>query len=305
MGPAYGAGVRSKAEAVVLIAVFSTLGALIAGDKVVKTIATDILGGPVLNGNVLAVVIILLASTAVVAAGNVLPVPLATAHAMVGAVVGVGIYLGSVNWQKTALILAWWLATPLAALVLSFLISRYAYEGLKRRFDESGLASKHSWLYRLLITGSGCYLAFSAGSNGLAKAVGPLVAARVMNLKEAALLGAAGMAVGAIVIGPRLLETVGKEIIRLDPLKAALVEVLGGTIVLAASLAGIPVSLAEIITCCVIGFSCGLSGIRFTSQIQHVRVMSRLWPLSPVLSGLTAFVVAALVSPVRVFLAGL
>ncbi|HEY9871596.1 MAG TPA: inorganic phosphate transporter [Candidatus Obscuribacterales bacterium] len=305
MGPAFGAGIRTRAESVALIAIFSILGAVTAGGKVVHTIGTDILGGPVLCDNLPAVIIILLASASVVAAANVLRVPLATAHAMVGAVLGIGLYVGSVNWHKTALIVAWWIATPVAALVLSFLVSRYAYAALNTRLEQSNIFGLSSPLYRVLITVSGCYLAYSAGSNGLAKAVGPLVGAKVLTAEAAAVMGGIGMAAGAILIGSRLLETVGKGITQLDPLKAVIVELISGTILLFASLYGIPVSLAEIVTCSVIGFSCGISGIRFTSRNAYVKVMARLWPVCPVLTAAMAFGAASLVQPVRVFLAGL
>lgn len=305
MGPAYGAGARSKTEAVLLIAVFSMLGAITAGGKVVQTVGTDILGGPLLEGNVLAVIIILFAATSIVGLANVLRVPLATAHAMVGAVVGIGIYLGSVNWGRMAVIASWWVATPVVALTLSFLISRYGYGYLKECLQRSGFLECRLWLLRTLITISGCYLAFSAGSNGLAKAVGPLVGAKVMSSEAAAVMGGIGMAFGAVLIGPRLLETVGKGITQLDPLKAILVELISGTILLVASCHGVPVSLAEIVTCCVIGFSCGLSGIRFTASNGHVRVMSALWPLCPLLTACAALAVAMILRPVRVFIAGL
>ena len=305
MGPAYGAGVRSKSEAVLLIAVFSMLGAVLAGGKVVHTVGTDILGGPLLEGNVLAVIIILFAATSIVGLANWLRVPLATAHAMVGAVVGIGIYLGSVNWARMLVIAAWWLATPIVALGLSFWISRYVYRDLEEHLEKSRILERHPWLLRTLITISGCYLAFSAGSNGLAKAVGPLVGAQVMSTEAAAVMGGVGMAAGAVWIGPRLLETVGKGITQLDPLKAVLVEVISGTILMVASFYGIPISLAETVTCCVIGFSCGISGIRFTARNGHVKVMSALWPLCPLLTAFTAFAVAVVLNPVRVFIAGL
>ena len=42
MGPAFGAGVRSKKEAVLLIAIFSIMGAILAGGHVVQTVGVTL-----------------------------------------------------------------------------------------------------------------------------------------------------------------------------------------------------------------------------------------------------------------------
>src|SRR5919197_2550167 len=49
MGPAFGAGVRSQQEAIALIAVFSMLGALIAGAHVVHTVGSGIMPSVILE----------------------------------------------------------------------------------------------------------------------------------------------------------------------------------------------------------------------------------------------------------------
>lgn len=299
MGPAFGAGVRSKKEAVLLIAVFSMLGAVLAGGHVVQTIGKDIMPGAVLGKHFGAVVIILASATSIIALANYLRVPIATSHAMVGSVVGMGVYLGSgftgVNWEKVGVIVAWWLVTPLASLVISFLLGRYAYDRLNRWVNNLPAQNTVQFFYRGFITLSGCYMAFSAGSNSLAKAVSPLVGAEIVTPTTAAVLGGLGMAAGALIVGHRLLHTVGKGITAIDPLKATLIELVCGTIVLTASRAGVPVSLAEIITCSVIGFGCAHAGIRSTAQNQHVRTIYKLWPACPLMTALTSFGISSLV----------
>jgi PiT family inorganic phosphate transporter/sulfate permease len=60
MGPAFGAGVRTKQEAVILIVIFSMIGAVVAGDKVVNTIGSNIIPGKHQQTHYDAVIIILL-----------------------------------------------------------------------------------------------------------------------------------------------------------------------------------------------------------------------------------------------------
>src|ERR671937_687401 len=72
MGPAFGAGVRSKQEAIALIGVFSMLGALTAGTHVVHTIGSGIMPGAILERHFGAVVIILLSASTIIALANYL-----------------------------------------------------------------------------------------------------------------------------------------------------------------------------------------------------------------------------------------
>lgn len=293
MGPAFGAGIRSKMEAVILIAVFAMIGAMVAGDRVVHTIGSGLMASDILQHNFHSVIIILLAATSIITLANGLRIPIATAHAMVGAVVGMGLFYGSVNWPKVIHIIVWWLATPVASLGISYLLGRFAYPWLQAKLGR--VAGGASIFYRGFVTLSGCYMAFSAGSNSLAKAVGPIVGAGILSTKQAAVMGGLCMALGAFVVGHRLLHTVGKGITPLDPLKATLIELVCGTLLLFASYAGVPVSLAEIVTCSVIGFGAAHSGLWFMAQNRHVRKIYVLWPICPFFTAGFSFGVSWLV----------
>lgn len=80
------------------------------------------------------------------------------------------------------------------------------------------------------------------------------------------------------------METMGKQITPICPINAVLIEGISGSIILTASRFGVPVSLAEIVTCAVIGFSYARRGFRETSNNRHVRRIYLLWPLAPTLS---------------------
>jgi len=294
MGPAFGAGVRSQKEAVFLIATFSMLGAMIAGGHVVQTVGRDIMPVAILMKHSGAVVIILISATSIIAFANLVRVPVATSHAMVGSVIGMGLYYGSVNWQRVGTIAVWWLITPFASLVISYLLGRFAYSPIQTWITSRPPQHPVHSSLRGFITLSGCFMAFSAGSNSLAKAVGPVVGAGMATSSSAAVFGGLGMAIGALIVGHRLLHTVGKEITPIDPLKAVFVELVGGTIVLASSGVGVPVSLAEIITCSVIGFSCAHAGIESTARNNHVRTIYKLWPACPLLTAAASFGISSL-----------
>ena len=63
MATAYGAGVRTKKQAVIIIAVFALLGALIAGAPVVKTLGNGLVPSEVLSSHIgLVLIIFIIAS---------------------------------------------------------------------------------------------------------------------------------------------------------------------------------------------------------------------------------------------------
>jgi sulfate permease len=289
MGPAFGAGVRTKQEAVILIAIFSMIGAMVSGHKVVNTIGSGIMDPSHLAQNFHSVIIILFAAAMIIMLANGLRIPIATSHAMVGAVVGMGVFYGQVHWANVGRIVVWWLVTPFASLAISYLVGRYAYDRLDKWIVNLPSQKSVQLTYRMVITLSGCYMAYSAGSNSLAKAVGPLVGAGILTEISAAIFGGLGMAAGAMIVGHRLLHTVGKGITHMPPLKATLVELICGTLVLISSQAGVPVSLAEIVTCSVIGFGAAHSGILTTSRNKHVKTIYKLWPFCPLITAAISF----------------
>ena len=289
MGPAYGAGVRSKRQALLLIAVFCTAGAILAGGRVLHTVGHGLIGEGALAANPAGALIVVVSAVALVGLANALRVPVSTAHAVVGAMVGLGLFYGSVNLALVGAMLAWWVATPLTSLTVSYLLGRLLLPQMVRGIG--GLRSERA-VRRVLgwaLTLSGCWVAFSAGSNSLAKALGPAVGAGVFSPTVGAVLGGLGMATGALLLGGRMIKTVGKEITNLCPVCAILVEVVSGSIVFTASRFGMPVSLAEIVTCSVIGFACAANGVKGTAGNHHVRRMVVLWPAAPVVAMALAF----------------
>ena len=133
----------------------------------------------------------------------------------------------------------------------------------------------------ILITISGISVAFSAGANNSANAVGPLVGLGLIGSYQGALIAGVAMGVGAILFGGRVLETVGKGITEICILRAVSVEFTGAIIILMASYSGIPVSIAEIITSGIIGFSLAQKGVGVTLRNKHVMRIAFFWIVIP------------------------
>ena len=281
MATAYGAGARSKREAIILIAIFALIGSLVAGAPVIKTMGKGLVPESVLSSHLGFVLIILIIAIFFISWANLVRVPVATTHAIVCAIAGVGLYSSGLNYKKFFEIVIWWVVTPFVAWFFNYLVGRYLYfrtlRFLTNRYSEDGIRR----ILGFFITISGCYVAFSAGANNAANSVGPLVGIGLIGPSFGAILAGLGMGIGAMLLGGRVLETVGKQITDICILRAVSVEFVSATIIIIASVFGIPVSLAEIVTSGIIGFSCANQGFTATARNSHVLRIAFFWFLVP------------------------
>jgi len=289
MGAAYGAKARTKYQAVMLIGVFSLLGAVIDGGAVIKTLGSGILprGTILLEGAIIAVG----AAGVAVFLANVLRVPISTSQAAVGSVVGVGFFYGAskINVPLLGYIISWWVVTPILAWLLAYLMGKYLHTRILiwlADHHESEASIRKS--LNILLTFSGCYVAYSAGANNAANAVGPFVGAGLTTSLNGAVFGGLAIGFGALLMGGRVLDTVGKEITELCVIRATFVEFTAAILVHIASILGIPVSLGEIVAAGVIGIGCANSGMHIVRS-DTVKKIVIAWFISPIIAGALAF----------------
>jgi sulfate permease len=140
----------------------------------------------------------------------------------------------------------------------------------------------------ILLTLSGCYVAYSAGANNAANAVGPFVGAGIIGSVPGAIFGGLAIGLGALLMGGRVLDTVGKEITELCAIRATFVEFTSAFIVHIASIKGIPVSLGEIVAAGIIGIGCANSGMHI-GKSEVVKKILIAWVISPLFAGIIAF----------------
>ncbi len=128
---------------------------------------------------------------------------------------------------------------------------------------------------------SACCVAFAAGANDVANAIGPLAAVfhvvygLTAGVTEGLLqqpvevpiwmlaLGGIGIAVGIATWGYRVMTTIGEGITEITPTRGFTAEFSGATTVLACSLMGLPISTSHVIVGCVIGvgFARGITAL--------------------------------------------
>jgi len=286
MGAAYGSGaVATRRMASALAAIAAFLGAILGGGEVVKTISGGIIPASLLQVEV--VTIILVSATLTLFLANLLGIPLSTSEVTVGSIVGVGLAYQSLFAGKLLEIVLFWFLVPLfaftIALVLGWIIRRaeQKWPGLSQN------GNRWWWLKWLLIF-AGMLEAFSAGMNNVANSVGPVIGADLLESSEGLWLGAVFMALGAFLLGGRVLETNGKKITQLSLLQGSAVSLTSGGLVIIASIFGIPVPLTQATTCAILGIGTAQNGFRLWQQ-QVIKQIIMVWIVSPVSSLVVSF----------------
>ncbi|MCB1521458.1 MAG: inorganic phosphate transporter [Hyphomicrobiaceae bacterium] len=154
VAPAVGSRAMTLFGALVIAAIFETLGALLAGGDVVKTIASGIIDPATVSSPdtfVWAMMAALFASALWINVATYVGAPVSTTHSVVGAVMGSGIAavgFNAVQWSTMASIAASWVISPLlggviAAAFLSLIKSQIIYQDDK-------IAAARRWVPVLL-----------------------------------------------------------------------------------------------------------------------------------------------------------
>ncbi|MEK9754090.1 MAG: inorganic phosphate transporter [Rhodospirillaceae bacterium] len=134
-------------------------------------------------------------------------------------------------------------------------------------------------LFHLPLVLAAALLSFAHGANDVANAVGPLaaivdaaatgkVSQKVGIPSWVLFVGAAGITMGLLLFGPKLIRTVGDQITRLNPMRAYCVALSAAITVIVASALGLPVSSTHIAVGAVFGV--GFLREYFTTRKTHI-----------------------------------
>lgn len=274
-GPAVGANVLSKPVAGVLMAGGFFLGAFTLGRRVVDTLGEELVHDPAVFTLQASILVLFLIGGALLI-GNLSGAPASTSMTAVGAIIGLGLATDTLNLAVVGEILAWWILSPIIGFWLAVMIGRYAYTTLDRLiaieqsegplfvWSRQGPALGPNTTPReavgtVVLVGIGCLMAFSSGTSNIANAIAPLVGSGALEMNLAIVIGSAAVAVGALTIARRTMETLGNDITDLPLTAAIIVALLSSTIVILLSALGIPASFVVIATVCIVGLGWGRS----------------------------------------------
>lgn len=284
-GPALGARVVSTRTAAVAFAGFVVLGAVLLGSHVAHTLAAGIVpAGSFAPGTTL---IVLIATNVSLLVANLVGIPQSTSWVTVAAIVALGVFRGNLTTHTlTHRLIPAWTLLPIASFVLSATAVRLLYP-LYGGGRIHALIHRHERVLRALLVASACYVAVAIGANNVANAAGPLAATGVVDVATGLLLLSPLFGIGAVMFsGPA--RTISRDLVPLGLLTATVCNVIVASLLIAASLLGLPQSLVHLNAGAVLGVALvkeGRSGL-FTGK--STKRMLGLWLVTPLLAaGLT------------------
>jgi sulfate permease len=271
MGIAYSAGAVTQRIGISLSAVGLFLGAWLGGGTVVKTLSHGLVPGTDMSVEI--TLLVLIAATSTLFFANILGIPLSTSEVTVGAIVGLGMVTHHVYGGKLLIVVGFWLLLPAISFCLAW--------GLNKVLIKRDVKPK-KWII-WLVAGLGFVEAISAGMNNVANAMGPLVGSHLISIPNALFLGGLFLGIGSLILGKGTLQTNGKQIISLTLLEGGFVSGMVSFLVILVSLLGIPIPMAQITTCAIMGIGTGKEGFALYRK-NMIRKILIIWFVSPVVS---------------------
>ncbi|ELY45373.1 inorganic phosphate transporter [Natronorubrum sulfidifaciens] len=283
-GPAVGAGLLRKTTAAALMTFFVFLGGWTVGRNVMDTLSEGIITIDISLGAGVAVLFFIGLGILV---ANVFGVPVPTSMTTVGAIAGLGLATGTLNFETIGWIVSWWIVTPIIGFWIGATIGRYIYPELNRRFeikasegalltfDRSGSIPKptlgpnttnQELVGTIVVFIIGCYMAFSAGASNVPNAVAPLVSSGALEANPAIIVATVAIGLGGFTIARRTMESVGGELSDIPLLAALIVMITASTITTLLSWAGIPISLVMSSVMTIVGLGWGRATRPVTAQ---------------------------------------
>ncbi len=277
-GTGYATGLVKYRRAISLTAVFIMIGAVVEGAKCMDVV------GDLSRVTAIDAFYCALAGAITMTVLTILAIPASCSQAIIGAVIGAGILSSTADFSSLYKIVACWVFTPICALFTAYLLHRILGYLIKRTITS---LTKRSLLYSAGIIVVGCYGSYTLGANNVANVTGVYVGAGVLSAEVAVLIGGLSIALGVLTYSRKVMETVGKGIVPLDPF-SALVAVLAEALSLHLfTQIGVPVSSSQAVVGAVVGV--GLVGDVQTVSVKMLAKISVGWIMTPVSGGVLSY----------------
>lgn len=231
-------------SAAILCSVFLVFGAIIQGGEGIETL-NGLTSQTALTAGLTAI-----AAALTVTIMTVLKLPISTSQAVVGAILGIGLMQGEVNLAGLKKVVACWVGTPIGAMLLAAIL----YPLMARVYNRLrlGMFLEDAFL-RLGLILMGAYGSYALGANNVANVSSLFSGGGLMDPFEATLLGGLCIALGVLTFGRRVMDTVGRGIVKLDAFSGLVVLAAEAITVHIYAIIGVPVSTSQAVIGAVLG----------------------------------------------------
>ena len=283
---ACGGKILKKRKAQILFSLFVVLGALTLGRPVADTLSKKLIPRELLSFD--SVLIVLFSASLSLFIANKLRIPQSTSLVTVGSIMGVGLYFREIFLKNFLYLLPFWIFLPVAGYLLTYFLGRAVYPPRKSNFWIYEKLVNHKERLKVFVVIISCYNAFSVGANNVANAVGPLYGAGII---EKTL----GLAVVAVAFGfgsfcfTGTLKTTSQDIVPLGLFTATIICIVTGTLMIFASILGIPQSFVMIKVASVFAIGGLKDGHRVTFSNPLTKKTYLTWIITPIFAIIVSF----------------
>lgn len=273
----FGSAVASRMikfwTAAVLACIFVLAGALLEGQAGIETLKG------LTQWSVNKAVVSSVAAAITVTIMTIIGLPVSTSQAVVGAILGIGFINRQINLAGLGKVVVCWVGTPVGGLIIAVI----AYKLLAALFNRLAFDLFESdILLRSCLIVSGSYAAYALGANNVANVTAVFVGADLLNVFSAVLVGGLSICFGILTFSRRVMETVGRKLVRLDPFSALVVVVAEAVTVHFYTMVGVPVSTSQAVIGAVLGVGL-VKGINTVNRRTLVNILLG-WLLTPIIA---------------------
>ncbi len=271
-------------QAAILASIFVVLGAILEGAAGMATVSG--LG----TQSLASATLISVATAATVTMLTIIRLPVSTSQAVIGAIIGRGLFADDVHFDGLTKVIICWVGTPIGAMIIAALLY-LVLRGLIRLFRVSFVTLDGYLRFGLVL--AGCYGAYALGANNVANVTGVFMGLNMFGLEgqaEATMLAAVGsvsIALGICTFSYRVMLTVGKSLYDLDAFTAFVTVVAHAATVHFYAWVGVPVSTSQAIVGAIVGVIL-IKGFHLLHPRPLLRILSG-WMATPVIAGGVAY----------------
>ncbi len=287
--------------AVIMGAVIAIIGGFLLSEKVGKTLRDDI--SPTLFGGadqtpILISIYVAMAISLILA--SVFGLPISSTEALVGAIIGLSLARGDkIVWgmQGMGKVLLTWTTSPIIGFTISFLIMKLVNRILGKTVTSFRKHDKANNIFGVLLLGMVVWTGLSRAGNDINNAIAPIVplfdltgdftfwTAGYWFERLPLLIGGIGLGLGLIIIGWRVLKTLGNDVVELTPESAFVTEGSAAIIIFLAVIIGIPVSGTMVLVSAFVGAGVGM---KKPINYKTLRMIGIFVVLTPIISAICA-----------------
>jgi len=247
-----GSGFVGTTTATILGGVMVFIGSLFLGHLVETTIGRGLMS---VEATLMDALIIMFSAAAWLTVASYLGQPVSSTHSVVGAALGLGLMKGGlsiINWEKLIAIMVAWMISPLMGLFCTILMVRVVRRIWLRRILGLKDVMKTAQKSALLLLFCSCFTAFFRGANDVPNATAFLSIVYGDPLLVR-FIGGIGMALGLMILGRKVVRSIGFNLTKLDPVAALSSQVSVMLILFTGTLLGIPLPATHILIGAVTG----------------------------------------------------